>query len=75
VSILGLAPSPCFINDGDYVGGFTPEQMQGLLEAVEADYVGWFNPDSSPSTKSYGYCSPVRKRKSEPSSTPWTEIL
>jgi sigma-B regulation protein RsbQ len=36
-----LGPSPCYINDGDYVGGFTHEDIDGLLETLESNYLGW----------------------------------
>ena len=36
-----LGPSPCYINDGDYVGGFTRDDIDGLLEALESNYLGW----------------------------------
>jgi sigma-B regulation protein RsbQ len=36
-----LGPSPCYINDGDYVGGFTRPDIDGLLEALEGNYLGW----------------------------------
>ena len=36
-----VSPSPCYINDGDYVGGFTREDIDGLLEALESNYLGW----------------------------------
>lgn len=36
-----IAPSPCYINDGDYVGGFTRQDIGALLDALEEDYLGW----------------------------------
>lgn len=36
-----LAPSPCYINDGDYVGGFSREDIHELLETMDANYLGW----------------------------------
>ena len=30
-----VAPSPCYINDGDYVGGFTRGDIDSLLETLE----------------------------------------
>ena len=36
-----VGPSPCYINDGDYVGGFTREDIDGLLETLESNYLGW----------------------------------
>jgi sigma-B regulation protein RsbQ len=36
-----VGPSPCYINDGDYVGGFDREAMLALLDTMEADFLGW----------------------------------
>jgi sigma-B regulation protein RsbQ len=36
-----VGPSPCYINDGDYVGGFRREDIDGLLETLESNYLGW----------------------------------
>lgn len=36
-----IGPSPCYISDGDYVGGFTREDLDGLLESLESNYLGW----------------------------------
>jgi sigma-B regulation protein RsbQ len=36
-----VAPSPCYINDGDYVGGFTRADIESLLETLESNYLGW----------------------------------
>lgn len=36
-----IGPSPCYINDGDYVGGFTRKDIEGLLETLESNYLGW----------------------------------
>lgn len=36
-----IGPSPCYINDGDYVGGFTRQDIDSLLEALESNYLGW----------------------------------
>lgn len=38
-----LAPSPSFINDGQYRGGFTREALEGMLASLESDYLGWAN--------------------------------
>jgi len=38
---LMIGPSPCYINDGDYVGGFNRSDIDGLLEALESNYLGW----------------------------------
>lgn len=36
-----IGPSPCYINDGDYVGGFSREDIEGLLDALDSNYLGW----------------------------------
>ncbi|MGQ3051863.1 MAG: alpha/beta fold hydrolase [Roseateles sp.] len=36
-----VGPSPCYINDGDYVGGFSREDIDGLLDMLESNYLGW----------------------------------
>ncbi|KFE63575.1 alpha/beta fold hydrolase [Hyalangium minutum] len=36
-----IGPSPCYINDGDYVGGFNRPDIEGLLESLESNYLGW----------------------------------
>lgn len=36
-----IGPSPSYINDGDYVGGFTRQDIDSLLETMEANYLGW----------------------------------
>ncbi|WP_219220688.1 alpha/beta fold hydrolase [Variovorax boronicumulans] len=36
-----IGPSPCYINDGDYIGGFTREDVESLLDTLESNYLGW----------------------------------
>lgn len=36
-----IGPSPCYINDGDYVGGFTQSDIASLLDTLESNYLGW----------------------------------
>jgi len=36
-----IGPSPSYINDGDYVGGFTRRDIDSLLETLESNYLGW----------------------------------
>jgi sigma-B regulation protein RsbQ len=36
-----VGPSPCYINDGDYVGGFTRADIESLLQTMEANFLGW----------------------------------
>jgi sigma-B regulation protein RsbQ len=36
-----IGPSPCYINDDGYVGGYNAEDIDGLLELLDADYPTW----------------------------------
>lgn len=36
-----IGPSPCFLNDGSYLGGFEAEDLDTLLSAIDADYRHW----------------------------------
>jgi len=36
-----IGPSPCYINEGDYVGGFSRKDIESLLEALDSNYLGW----------------------------------
>lgn len=36
-----VGPSPCYINDGDYIGGFTRNDIDDLLETLQGNYLGW----------------------------------
>jgi sigma-B regulation protein RsbQ len=36
-----IGPSPCYINEGDYVGGFSRSDIESLLETLEGNYLGW----------------------------------
>jgi sigma-B regulation protein RsbQ len=36
-----VGPSPCYVNDGDYVGGFERQDIESLLETLESNYLGW----------------------------------
>ncbi len=36
-----VGPSPCYIDDGDYHGGFTRQDIDGLLTMLESNYLGW----------------------------------
>src|SRR5215210_4286318 len=40
-SLILIGPSPRYVDDGDYVGGFTLEDIEGLLESLESNYLGW----------------------------------
>jgi sigma-B regulation protein RsbQ len=36
-----VGPSPCYLNDGEYRGGFERKDIDGLLESLESNYLGW----------------------------------
>jgi len=36
-----VGPSPRYIDDGDYTGGFSREDIDGLLESLDSNYLGW----------------------------------
>ena len=36
-----VGPSPCYLNDGAYRGGFEREQIEGLLASMSCDYIAW----------------------------------
>jgi sigma-B regulation protein RsbQ len=41
VAQIMIGPSPCYINEGDYIGGFTRSDIESLLETLEGNYLGW----------------------------------
>jgi sigma-B regulation protein RsbQ len=36
-----VGPSPCYINDGAYTGGFTRGDIESLLDTLDSNYLGW----------------------------------
>jgi sigma-B regulation protein RsbQ len=40
-ALVMVAPSPCYIDDGDYRGGFTAQDIDELLSSLESNYLGW----------------------------------
>jgi sigma-B regulation protein RsbQ len=40
-ALVLVGPSPCYIDDGEYVGGFSREDIEGLLESLDSNYLGW----------------------------------
>jgi sigma-B regulation protein RsbQ len=39
--LVFVGPSPRYINDDDYVGGFDENDIKELLESLESNYLGW----------------------------------
>jgi sigma-B regulation protein RsbQ len=40
-SLVLIGPSPRYVDDGDYIGGFTAEDIDGLLEFLDSNHLGW----------------------------------
>ncbi len=40
-SLVLIGPSPRYVNDGEYVGGFTREDIDGLLDFLDSNFLGW----------------------------------
>lgn len=38
---LMIGPSPCYINDGEYQGGLTRNDIDSLLHTLDSNYLGW----------------------------------
>jgi sigma-B regulation protein RsbQ len=38
---IWLGPSPCYIDDGGYIGGFSRADIDSLLETLDSNYLGW----------------------------------
>jgi sigma-B regulation protein RsbQ len=36
-----VAPSPHYLNEGDYTGGFEPADIDELLDTMDSNYLGW----------------------------------
>jgi sigma-B regulation protein RsbQ len=39
--LIMIGPSPSYINSEDYVGGFSKEDIDELLESIDSNYLGW----------------------------------
>ena len=43
-NLILIGPSPCYENDlPDYYGGFDQKDLEGLIELMERNFVGWAN--------------------------------
>ena len=40
-ALVLVGPSPRYIDDAGYVGGFSPQDIEGLIESLEGNYLGW----------------------------------
>lgn len=41
VAQIMVGPSACYLNDGDYHGGFNHEDIEELLSTMDLNYLGW----------------------------------
>lgn len=41
--LIMVGPSPRYINDTDYVGGFQRQEIEGLLDLMDNNFIGWAN--------------------------------
>ena len=58
-SLVLVGPSPRYVNDVDYIGGFEPADIDGLLDALDANYLGW---SSDHGARHHGQHRPTRTR-------------
>ncbi len=40
-ALVLVGPSPRYLNDAGYVGGFEPSDIDGLLDSLASNYLGW----------------------------------
>ncbi len=40
-ALVMVCPSPCYIDDSNYVGGFSAQDIDELLDVVDANFLGW----------------------------------
>jgi sigma-B regulation protein RsbQ len=40
-ALVLIGPSPRYIDDGEYVGGFSEEDITGLLDSMDSNFLGW----------------------------------
>ncbi len=41
--LIMIGPSPSYINEEGYTGGFERKDIEGLLDTMEKNYIGWAN--------------------------------
>lgn len=41
--LILIGPSPRYINDGQYVGGFERKDIEGLFDLMDHNFIGWAN--------------------------------
>jgi len=40
-ALVMVGPSPRYVDDGDYVGGFSRNDIVGLLDSLDSNHLGW----------------------------------
>lgn len=40
-TLILVAPSPSYINDGEYIGGFNESEIEELLASLDTNHMGW----------------------------------
>lgn len=40
-ALVLVGPSPRYVNDGSYRGGFEPDDIASLLDSLDSNYLGW----------------------------------
>jgi sigma-B regulation protein RsbQ len=40
-ALVLVGPSPRYVNDGDYFGGFSEQQIEELLDFLDSNHLGW----------------------------------
>ena len=40
-ALVMVGPNPRYVDDGDYVGGFSRADIAGLLDALDSNHLGW----------------------------------
>ncbi len=40
-NLVLVGPSPRYVNDGAYMGGFERQDIEGLLDMLDSNYLGW----------------------------------
>jgi sigma-B regulation protein RsbQ len=40
-SLVLVGPSPCYLNEEGYTGGFTRADIEGLLQTLDENHLGW----------------------------------
>src|ERR1041385_4457755 len=39
--LIMVGPSPRYLNDADYTGGYERQEIEGLLELMDNNFIGW----------------------------------